>query len=122
MANLTNSLAAAMSLPGAIGAAVVDLESGMSLGHSGGGSLNLEIAAAGNTEVMRAKMRTMQDLDLNDEIEDILITLGKQYHIIRPLTGKGSAGLFFYVALDKSKANLALARHKLAEIASTLTV
>lgn len=111
-----------MQLPGAIGAAIVDLESGMSLGQSGSGTLNMEIAAAGNTEVVRAKIRTMSDLGLNDEIEDILITLGQQYHIIRPLKGKGSAGLFVYVALEKSKANLALARHKINEISSTLTL
>jgi hypothetical protein len=122
MANLNNSLATIMALPGAIGVAIVDLESGMSLGHVGGGSLNLEIAAAGNTEVMRAKMRTMQDLDLQDEIDDILITLGKQYHIIRPLKVKGSAGLFMYAALDKSKANLAMSRHKLNEVAQTITI
>jgi hypothetical protein len=122
MANLNNSLAAVMQLSGAIGVAVVDLDSGMSLGHSGGGGMNLEIAAAGNTEVVRAKMRTMSELELNDEIDDILITLGKHYHIIKPLTGKGSAGLFLYAALDKSKANLAMARHKINEIASTLTV
>jgi hypothetical protein len=122
MANLSNSLAAVMQLGGAVGVAIVDLESGMSLGQAGGGSLNLEIAAAGNTEVVRAKMRTMADLGLSDEIEDILITLGTQYHIIRPLKGKGSAGLFIYVALEKSKANLAMSRHKLNEIASTLTI
>lgn len=119
---MNTSLSAIMQITGAIGVAVVDLESGMSLGQSGGGGLNLEVAAAGNTEVVRAKMRTMQELDLQDEIEDILITLGKHYHIIRPLTGKGSAGLFIYVALDKSKANLAMARHKIAEIANALTV
>jgi hypothetical protein len=122
MADLSNSLAAVMQLGGAVGVAIVDLESGMSLGQAGGGSLNLEIAAAGNTEVVRAKMRTMADLGLSDEIEDILITLGTQYHIIRPLKGKGSAGLFIYVALEKSKANLAMSRHKLNEIASTLTI
>jgi hypothetical protein len=122
MANLNNSLTAAMQLPGAIGAAIVDLDSGMSLGQAGGGGLNLDVAAAGNTEVVRAKMRTMHDLELNDEIDDILITLGTQYHIIRPLKSKGSAGLFFYLALDKSRANLALARHKLTEIATSLTV
>ena len=122
MANLTNSLAAVMQLPGAIGAAIVDMESGMSLGQAGGGTLNLEVAAAGNTEVVRAKMRVMADLGLTDEIEDILITLGTQYHVIRPLKGKGSAGLFIYVALEKTRANLALSRHKINEIAATLTV
>lgn len=122
MANLTNSLAAIMQLTGAIGAAIVDLESGMSLGQAGGATINLDIAAAGNTEVMRSKMRVMGDLGLNDEIEDILITLTTQYHIIRPLKGKGAAGLFIYVALEKSKANLALARHKISEIGTALTM
>ena len=111
-----------MQLPGAIGAAIVDLESGMSLGQAGGGTLNLDVAAAGNTEVVRAKIRTIGDLGLNDEIEDILITLGTQYHIIRPLKSKGSAGLFVYVALEKSKANLAMARHKITDTCSTLTI
>ncbi|MES2459624.1 MAG: hypothetical protein V4671_03515 [Armatimonadota bacterium] len=123
MANLNNSLASAMQLSGAIGVAIVDIESGMTLAQAGGGDhLNLDVAAAGNTEVMRAKMRTMSDLDLQDEIEDVLITLGKQYHIIRPVRTKGGAGLFLYVALDKSKANLAMARHKVAEIEKTLTL
>jgi hypothetical protein len=67
-------------------------------------------------------MRTMSDLGLSEEIEDILITLGTQYHIIRPLRTKGSAGLFVYVALEKSKANLALSRHKISDISSSLTV
>jgi hypothetical protein len=123
MANLNNSLATAMQISGAIGIAIVDIDSGMTLAQSGGGEqLNLDVAAAGNTEVMRAKMRTMADLDLQDEIEDVLITLGRQYHIIRPIRGKGGAGLFMYLALEKSKANLALARHKLADIERTLTI
>ena len=122
MANLANSMAAIMKLPGAIGVAIVDLESGMALGQTGGGTLNLEIAAAGNSEVVRAKNRTMNDLGLNEEIEDILITLGTQHHVIRPLKRKGTAGLFVYVAFDKVTANLALSRHKIADISRTLKV
>jgi hypothetical protein len=53
----------------------------MSLGAVGGGKyLDLDVAAAGNTEVIRAKMRTMESLPVEDTIEDILITLTKQYH------------------------------------------
>ena len=82
MANLNESLQDLMSLDGALCAAVVDYNSGMMLGSIGSG-VDLELAAAGNTEVVRAKMKTMKALGLNDAIEDILITLGKQYHIIR---------------------------------------
>ena len=80
----------------------------------------MEVAAAGNTEVVRAKMKTMRGLGLNDVIEDILITLGKQYHIIRPMARK--EGLFLYIVLDKQKSNLALARRKVADIERELTV
>ena len=122
MANLSTALNGVMQIHGAIGVAIVDLESGMSLAHSGGGSLNLDVAAAGNTEVVRAKMRTMKELGLADEIDDILITLGTQYHVIRPLTGKGNAGLFVYVALDKTQSNLAMARHKITDLCKNIQV
>ena len=85
------------------------------LGSVGGGpSFNVEVAAAGNTEVVRAKRKTMRSLNLDDNIEDILITLGKQYHIIR-LCSTNDA-LFVYVVLDKVRANLAMARIRLGEI------
>lgn len=81
---------------------------------------DLELAAGGNTEVMRSKVKTMQMLGLEDAIEDILITLGKQYHLIRPLAK--SRDLFVYYVLDKSRANLALARRKLVEVGEALEV
>ena len=122
MANLNSSLATAMQISGAIAVALVDLDSGMCLGQAGGNGINLDIAAGGNTEVVRAKINTMRELNLNDEIEDILITLGNQYHLLRLLKSKGGAGLFLYLVLDKGKANLALARHKLADIEKNLTM
>ena len=84
--NIETALKEAMTIDGAVGVCLVDWDSGMSLGALGGGKyLDLDVAAAGNTEVIRAKMRTMESLRLDDTIEDILITLGKQYHLIRLL-------------------------------------
>jgi len=122
--NIETALKEAMSIEGALGAALVDWNSGMPLGTLGGGKyLDLDLAAAGNTEVVRAKMRTLESLNLNDSVEDILITLSKQYHLIRLLTnGDGSQSLFLYFVLDRSKANLALARHHLKRIESELVV
>lgn len=118
------ALKEAMTISGALGVALVDYDSGMSLGTLGGGDwLNLDVAAAGNTEVVRAKMRVMASLALNDSIEDILITLGHQYHLIRPLVPtKGTSTLFLYLVLDRERANLALARHYLKRIEANLTV
>lgn len=113
----------AMSLEGAIGAALVDYSSGMTLGEvSASKELDLTVAAAGNTEVVRAKMRTMDMLKMSDTIEDILISLGRQYHLIRPLTSRSGAGLFVYLALDRSRANLALARHQLRTLADNVEI
>ena len=101
-----------MQTEGAMCAALVDCNSGMLL-ESVGSGVDLEMAAAGNTEVVRAKMKTMASLGLNDSIEDILISLGKQYHIIRPV--EKHAGLFIYYVLDRNRANLAMARRKVLE-------
>ncbi|KOG50107.1 MULTISPECIES: hypothetical protein [Streptomyces] len=122
MANVEVSLKETMtSIEGAVGAALVDYTSGMALGTLGGGKdLDLTVAAAGNTDVIRAKLRTMEMLGLQDEIEDILITLGGQYHLIRLLKGRGNGGLFLYLVLDKAKSNLAMARHQLKRIESDL--
>jgi predicted regulator of Ras-like GTPase activity (Roadblock/LC7/MglB family) len=105
------------NVAGTLGVALVDYESGMCLGTSGTG-LNMELAAAGNMEVMKAKMRVMRDLGIRGGIEDILITLDSQYHIIRPV----GSNLFLYLAMDRKQGNLALARHKLAAAAADVKV
>jgi hypothetical protein len=120
MADVETSLKEALTIPGAVGAALVDYDSGMTLGTAGGGALDLEVAAAGNTDVVRAKMRTMDQLGLDDEIEDILITLSGAFHMIRLVRDERGAGLFFYLALDKGQANLAMARRQLQIIESNL--
>ncbi len=117
MSSIQKSLETLLATDGALCAAVVDSSSGMMLGSAGTG-VDLEVAAAGNTEVMRAKMKTMKSLGLNDVIEDILITLGKQYHLLRPLAQK--EGVFVYYVLDKSKSNLALARRTLLDVCKDL--
>ncbi|MBC3840902.1 hypothetical protein GXW82_13340 [Streptacidiphilus sp. 4-A2] len=123
MTNLDIALKTAMTIEGAMGVALVDYHSGMALGTMGNSGLDLNIAAAGNTEVVRSKLRTLEMLDLHHEtIEDILITLTGQYHLIRPLTNKGSEGHFLYLALDRNRANLALARLKLRQIEDSLTL
>jgi hypothetical protein len=121
MATAREVLAKLMDIDGIIGACVVDSNSGMMLGSVGGGAmLNLELAAAGNTEVVRSKRKTIKSLNLNDPIEDILITLGRQYHLMRPLSSNDA--LFIYVALDRYRANLALARLHLAAAEKELVV
>lgn len=117
--NLSQSMQSIISIEGAMAAALVDHQSGMCLAQAGSG-VDLELAAAGNTQVVRAKLKTMESLGLRKGIEDILITLGDQYHLIRLIPN--SPGLFLYLVLDKARGNLALARYKLTDIERSLKV
>lgn len=59
-------------------------------------------------------------ISLNEEIEDILIALSSQYHLIHPLAGTDD--LFAYYVLDSEKSNLTLARRKLKTVESNLNI
>jgi predicted regulator of Ras-like GTPase activity (Roadblock/LC7/MglB family) len=111
-------LSALTELSGFIGACVVDSDTGMVMAMESRGTLDLELAAAGNTEVVRSKRRTIASLKLKDEIEDILISLKTQYHLIRLLNSNDR--VFIYVALDRRQANLALARMTIQRVEETL--
>ena len=88
MTDHNTALKGAMEIEGALGVALVDSGSGMALGTAGSPmDLDLEVAAAGNSTVVQAKLRTMADL-APQSIEDILITLDKQYHIIARCPGR----------------------------------
>ncbi len=105
---------------GVIATAVVDLESGMTLAaKSNRSDFDLAVASAYNSELVKQKMKTMKSLGLTDSIEDILITLTKAYHIIRPVQAK--SGIFIYLVLDRAKANLAMARRACQDCESSLS-
>lgn len=119
MGNINECLNDLMKVEGAMAASVVDVKSGMAL-VSIGSDINLDVAAAGNSEVIKSKLKTLHNLGLKDSIEDILITLGQQYHLIRFLDSTST--LFIYFVLNRVQANLAMARYKLAELESRLEV
>lgn len=99
---------------GFVAAAIGHAESGMAMGTLGGGTdFNPEVAIAANSDVIKAKLRAMNALKLKGGIEDVLITLDTQYHLIRPL--KANPVVFIYLALERKSANLAMARFKLQQ-------
>ena len=119
MANVKTTLDSLIGdIDGSMAVALVDFQSGMALGTAGSG-VNLDVAAAGNTEVVRAKMRVMEALGIKGQIEDILITLETQYHLIYLVPNQS---LFLYLVLAKDRANLAMARYKLKAIGGELKV
>ena len=112
------SIADTSKIAGFIGACLVDSESGMLLASEGGGKLDMEAVAALNTNFIKAKLTAIEQLGLNQHLEDILITLEHQVHLIRPLDKNRE--IFVYVALDKKAANLGMARRQLRELEANL--
>jgi CheY-like chemotaxis protein len=118
MADIKTSMQNASKIGGCLGAALVDYTSGMCLGFVGNPGFDLELAAAGNADVVRAKKSIRDKLGLKDKIEDILISLTGQYHLIRMV----GTTMFIYLVLDRSKANLALARKDLEAVEKALDI
>jgi hypothetical protein len=112
--DIQEALDTIMNIDGAVGAAIVDFESGMTLGTIGGGNLDMELAGAGNTEVVRSKKSIIQDLGLEEEIEDILISLESQYHLIRMC--ENHEDVFIYLVIDRTQGNLGLARRSIDKV------
>jgi len=103
------------NVPGFIAVSVTEVRSGVSYGaESVDPSFDPNLASAYNLEVVKAKQNALQILGLasKEKIEDILITLTNQIHIIDIAA---SGGYFIYLAVDSSKANLGLTRALLAK-------
>ena len=105
----------ASDVPGFIAASLVDLESGMTLGlKSMRPDFDLAAASAYNSEMVKQKMKIMKALSLKTTLEDMLITLGDQIHVIRMV----NPTTFIYLAVDRSQSNLAIVRNVLAKNAN----
>ncbi|MBL8549071.1 MAG: hypothetical protein JNJ73_03735 [Hyphomonadaceae bacterium] len=113
-------LGALRELAGFSGAAVVDSETGLVLGRVAADGRNLEAAAAGSMDVVRAARGLVHSLESEDDVEDIVVTLGEQYHLAR--TVAKSPAIFLYLWLDRRSANLALARMTLKQVEEAITV
>src|SRR5215468_6797289 len=105
----------AADMPGYMAASLVDLESGMTLGlKSVRPDFDLAAASAYNSEMVKQKLKIMKALNLRTNLEDMLLTLGDQIHVIK-LVGPTT---FIYLAVDRSQSNLAIVRNVLAKNAS----
>lgn len=111
---IKESLAELLDIEGAIGAAIVDYESGMTLGSDGGRNLDMELAGAGTTEVVRSKKNIIHDLGIDERIEDLLISLDTQYHLIRMC--QNHEDIFIYTVINRDKGNLGLARRQIDSV------
>jgi predicted regulator of Ras-like GTPase activity (Roadblock/LC7/MglB family) len=104
---------------GVIAAAIVDLESGMTLAaRTNRPDFDLAVASAYNSELVKQKLKIIRALNLKSTLEDILLTLSDQFHLIKFLPG-GAA--FLYLAADRSNTNLAILRIAINKHVNNLT-
>lgn len=111
-------LTAALTIEGALGAALAVWELGHALGVQANpgplGVAGMHAALAGNSRVMRAMMASMTRLGLRPQIHDVLISLDDQLHVLAPLPRHD--GLFLHLVLARARSNLALARHRVQRL------
>ncbi len=104
-------------VPGFIAASLVDLESGLTLGvYSVRPDFDLSAASAYNSEIVKAKLKAIKSLNLKSTLEDILLTLSDQIHLIKLV----SPQTFIYFAADRGQTNLAIVRTAVAKHAPGL--
>lgn len=105
-------------IPGFIGCSLVDLESGMTLAvKSVRPDFDLAAASAFNSEIVKQKFKIIRSLNLKSTLEEILMTLSDQIHMIR-LVGTAS---FIYLAADRASSNLAIVRGAVSRHTSGLS-
>ena len=108
----------AADVPGFIAASLVDLESGMTLGaRTTRSDFDLTAASAYNSEMVKQKLKIMKALNLRTTLEDMLLTLGDQIHLIKIVTPSS----FLYLAADRSATNLAIVRNAVLKHVGTLS-
>ncbi|MDK1475486.1 hypothetical protein QNO07_19030 [Streptomyces sp. 549] len=135
MPGIDECLLAAMTLPGARGAAVVDWTSGLALGTVGEApSGDHESSAAETAELARMAAehvsfephdpasRSDGPDDKGLPVEDVIITSRVGYHLLRFVETTFDSSVFIHLWLDRDAGNLALARLRLQELADRLVL
>lgn len=111
MASMRQTLEEALEIDGAIAAAIANWDAGLCLASAGGGPrLNIGAVATGHGQMLKARMAGVA-AGLSRAIQDVLVTLEDQVHLIRPLRRRER--LFLCLAIDKATGNLGIARHRL---------
>ena len=96
------------NVPGFIAVAIAEIKSGISyFTLTADPNFDPELASAFNLEVVKAKLNAINALGLNDSIEDIMINLKTQIHIIDVSENNE---YFIYLAVDSTKANLGMTK------------
>ena len=112
-----DSLHGLLRLPGATYACVVERDSGRVLAEAGngeGGAGDGEGVVPYSVARWGTAVAAMFDATSGDELDDVMITGRRSYHLVRSLGA--SASVLAYLRLDRARSNLAVARRELAAV------
>ena len=101
-------------IEGLIVLTLVDYYDGSVLGAIGDDDLNIDMFALEGAAIFKHQKKLIKQLNKTDYVEEILISMKNQYHIIHPLESNHS--LFLYVILDRDHSNLAYAHHEIQRL------
>ena len=111
---VARQLRALMHTDGVLGCALVDATDGDLLaGESRDAGTDLARAAAALAPVLRAHRRASEAMALPGSLDEIAVVNGSVCHLLRPLSRRPNQ--FLFARIDRSHANLALLKFKLAE-------
>lgn len=108
-------------LDGLIFVALVDGNTGLVTASPARGP-DIDRAALAASEIWKTHRRTLRQLGHSrpgEPLEEILVTAGSRYHILRTL--RAHPELFILAVLDKLRSNLAMTRYRIMEAQQVLT-
>lgn len=110
-----------MKLDGVVMCALVECLTNQAL-VSGGNAQDVERAAPAAADIMRSHRRSLRQLGHwrpNDPVDEILVTAGSRYHVLRALNEHPD--YFVLCVLDKLRCNLATTRFRIMEAQQALS-
>jgi predicted regulator of Ras-like GTPase activity (Roadblock/LC7/MglB family) len=112
--NVARQLRMLTMTDGVQGSALADANDGDLLaGESRSPHVDLARAAAALAPVLRAHRKAHEDMGLPGALEEFTVAAGNSYHLVRPLIRRPNQ--FLFARLERTHANLALLKFKLAE-------
>lgn len=105
---------------GAEGAALVDIQTGMTLAQAGTPDFDLDVAARGFANALRLQLRTMSDLGLSEPADGMLVSQGSHHHVFAVRTADNHEGLLLYLVVRRDVATLSAVRRRVALMAAHL--
>jgi hypothetical protein len=102
-------------------AGLIDASTGMVLASAQDHEdISLTTAAAGAADIAGVLGMLTGELAADDELEDVMVTFDKHFHLIRIVRPASLQTVILLVVLDRARANLAMARRAIRNFCASL--